>query len=289
YTKRSFLGEGGFARCYKVSNTQGRFYAAKVISKSTLREPQNKQKLFAEINIHRSMKHRTIVRFYGCFEDSNNVYLIVELCENKTLADMIKRRVRITEEETRYFLVQLLEACRYMHDNRVIHRDIKLSNIFLDKNMDPKLGDFGLAALLLSSQDRKKTVCGTPNYIAPEILFPKKGHDHKVDLWSIGVVMFTLLVGKHPFQQSDVKQIYKKIRENSSLPTYTFPPNADVPISDAAKDLISKLLVNDPSQRLSVPEILQHPFFQEGRLPENIPVSARKYAPTEEEMFPKKS
>lgn len=69
---------------------------------------------------------------------------------------MIKRRVRITEEETRYFLVQLLEACRYMHDNRVIHRDIKLSNIFLDKNMDPKLGDFGLAALLLSSQDRKK-------------------------------------------------------------------------------------------------------------------------------------
>lgn len=101
---------------------------------------------------------------------------------------------------------------------------------------------------------------------------------------------------------------FRKIRENSSLPTYTFPSNADVPISDAAKDLISKLLVNDPSklirtlavyhinttssavaQRLSVPEILQHPFFQEGRLPENIPVSARKYTPTEEEMFPKKS
>ncbi|CDH50159.1 protein serine threonine kinase [Lichtheimia corymbifera JMRC:FSU:9682] len=284
YTKMGYLGEGGFAKCYKVKSSTNRLYAAKVISKSTLMERRNKIKLFAEINIHRTMNYNGIVRFHSCFEDAHNVYLIVELCDNKTLSELIKRRQRLTEAETRYFLIQVLGACRYMHDNRVIHRDIKLSNVFLDRNMDVKIGDFGLSALLVNAQDRKKTVCGTPNYIAPEILFSKSGHDHKVDMWSIGVLMFTLLVGRHPFQQKDVKQIYKKIKQNYNEPSYEFPSSLN--ISEDAKDLVKKLLVNKPDQRPSVPEVLKHPFFVNGSLPPRIPKFARERCPTNEELFP---
>ncbi|KAI8142710.1 kinase-like domain-containing protein [Fennellomyces sp. T-0311] len=281
YKKICFLGEGGFARCYKVQNSRGSVYAAKVISKSTLLDEKNKQKLFAEISIHRSMNHRGIVRFHHCFEDARNVYLILELCENKTLVEMLKSRSRLTEPEVRFFLIQVLDACRYMHDNRVIHRDIKMSNTFLDKNMNVKMGDFGLAALLVGRNDRKKTICGTPNYIAPEILFEKSGHDHKVDMWSIGVLMFTLLVGKHPFQQSDVKHIYKKIKENQVKASYQLPAY----LSEDAKDLIPRLLVNKPSLRLSVPEVLSHSFFQKGLLPSRIPSLALNRIPTDEELY----
>ncbi|KAI7878012.1 kinase-like protein [Lichtheimia hyalospora FSU 10163] len=273
YTKMGYLGEGGFAKCYKVKSSTNRLYAAKVISKSTLMERRNKIKLFAEINIHRTMNYKGIVRFHSCFEDVHN-----------TLSELIKRRARLTEPETRYFLIQVLDACRYMHDNRVIHRDIKLSNVFLDRNMDVKIGDFGLSALLVNAQDRKKTVCGTPNYIAPEILFSRSGHDHKVDMWSIGVLMFTLLVGRHPFQQKDVKQIYKKIKQNYNEPSYEFPSHLN--ISQDAKDLVKKLLVNKPDQRPSVPEVLKHPFFQNGALPPRIPKLARERCPTNEELFP---
>ncbi|KAG2217561.1 hypothetical protein INT45_006728, partial [Circinella minor] len=281
YTKQRFLGEGGFARCYKVICPNGRFYAAKVISKSTILDEKNRTKLFAEISIHRSMNHRSIVRFINCFEDPRNVYLILELCENGTLVEMLRNRSKLTEPEVRFYLIQVLDACRYMHDNRVIHRDIKLSNTFLDKNMNVKMGDFGLAALLVDRNDRKKTICGTPNYIAPEILFEKTGHDYKVDMWSIGVLMYTLLVGKHPFQQSEVKYIYKRIRANEEKPSYKLPAH----LGDNAKDLITKLLVNEPSQRLSVPEVLSHDFFQKGFLPSKIPVTALHRIPSDEELY----
>ncbi|OAD71312.1 serine/threonine protein kinase, partial [Phycomyces blakesleeanus NRRL 1555(-)] len=249
---------GGFARVYQVQGEDERWFAAKVITKAALRQSKNKEKLLAEINIHRSMNHNSIIRFDSCFEDQTNVYLIVELCHNKA-TELMKARGRLTEPEVRYILIQILEACRYMHENRVIHRDIKLGNILLDKNLDVKVGDFGLSALLLSTEDRKRTICGTPNYIAPEILFGKEGHDYKVDIWSIGVLTYTLLVGRHPFHQSELRDIYKKIRNNSHEASYGFP--SEHPISDAAKDLIARLLVNDPKERLSVPEVLQHPFF----------------------------
>ncbi|KAF7725133.1 Cell cycle serine/threonine-protein kinase cdc5/MSD2 [Apophysomyces ossiformis] len=259
--------------CYKITDELSNVFAAKVISKSTLRDNKNRTKLFAEINIHRSMRHRTIVRFIRCFEDTSNVYLIVELCPNKTLVEMLRRRGCLTEPEVRYYLIQILDACRYMHDNRVIHRDIKLSNVFLDENMDVKVGDFGLAALLVNPSDRKKTVCGTPNYIAPEILFGKSGHDYKVDMWSIGVLMYTLLTGRHPFQQDEIKGIYQKIKENSEATSYEYPPNCN--ISDDAKDLISQLLVNEPVKEPTIKDLCStitppHPMDSPGKAAEAL-------------------
>lgn len=128
----------------------------------------------------------------------------------QTVMEQLKQSGRLTDQEARLLLLQLLAAVEYLHDNRVIHRDLKLGNLFLKPGPVIKLGDFGLATLVYGENDRKRTICGTPNYIAPEIIAGgEKGHSYEVDIWSFGVIMYTLLVGQPPFQRQEVKEIYE--------------------------------------------------------------------------------
>jgi polo-like kinase 1 len=152
----------------------------------------------------------------------------------------------------------------------VIHRDLKLGNLFLTDDMKLKIGDFGLAARLDSLYDRKKTMCGTPNYIAPEVLQGQEGggHSFEVDIWSMGVVMYTLLFGKPPFETKEVKDTYKRIRANQ----YSFPSSVEV--SQSAKSLIMDILKTEPTQRPSLDAILAHAFFQDHSVPKFLPKSA---------------
>ena len=143
-------------------------------------------------------------------------------------------------------MAQICGALKYLHSHRVIHRDLKLGNLFLSDKMEIKIGDFGLATKLEFDGEKKRTICGTPNYIAPEVLDGKQGHSYEVDIWSLGVIIYTLLIGKPPFETSDVKTTYRRIRMNA----FSFPEH--VSISEAAKSLISSILVTDPLKRLSV-------------------------------------
>jgi serine/threonine protein kinase len=137
----------------------------------------------------------------------------------------------------------------------------------LDAKMNMKIGDFGLAAQIEHDGERKKTICGTPNYIAPEILFDtKNGHSFEVDIWSLGVVMYTFLIGKPPFQTKEVKAIYKNIRDN----LYEFPEN--VPILDDARVIITAFLHPKPEDRPSLDDVMEHPYFE--NRPDHIPLSA---------------
>ncbi|GAA5968768.1 hypothetical protein JCM11641_000725 [Rhodosporidiobolus odoratus] len=260
------LGEGGFARVYLCTEPDGISYKAlKVIDKQQLKSTKTKSKLFAEIKIHQAMQHPNIIAFEHCFEDDGNVYMQLELCSNGSLLDLLRARKRYTEPESRFYLTQLVGACDYMHANSVIHRDLKLGNLMLDENMDLRVGDFGLAALVKFPGERKKTICGTPNYIAPEILFDQKaGHSFEVDIWSIGVILYTLLIGRPPFQTKDVKNIYRKIRDNA----YTFP--SDHSLSPEAIDLISWILRPTPAERPTLAEILAHPWFITGPFPSRV-------------------
>ncbi|GAA6024436.1 hypothetical protein JCM11491_001735 [Sporobolomyces phaffii] len=260
------LGEGGFARVYLCTEPDGiTNKALKVIDKQQLKSTKTKAKLFAEIKIHQSMDHPNVIAFEHCFEDEGNVYMQLELCAQGSLLDLLRRRRRYSEPEARYYLTQLVGACDYMHSNSVIHRDLKLGNLMLDDNMDLRVGDFGLAALVKFPGERKKTICGTPNYIAPEILFDTKGgHSFEVDIWSVGVILYTLLIGKPPFQTKDVKNIYRKIRDN----VYEFPK--EVPLSPEAEDLITWILRPVPSERPTLAEILAHPFLVTGPFPSRI-------------------
>ncbi|KAJ8103516.1 kinase-like domain-containing protein [Lipomyces tetrasporus] len=275
-----FLGEGGFARCFQIQDENGNVYAAKTIAKASLTSAKTRAKLLGEIKVHQSMDHPNIVKFVECFEDDVNVYILLEVCSNKTLMDMHRRRKRFTEQEVRYFLIQILGAVKYMHGRRVIHRDLKLGNIFLDHGMNIKIGDFGLAALLLSDTDRKKTICGTPNYIAPEVLFGKEdGHSFEVDLWSVGIILYAMLIGKPPFQSKEVNLIYKKIKAIE----YEFP--AEIKISPEAKDLIQSLLNKDPNARPSLDQIADHPFFH-GEMPSHLPSTCLEGVPHWKNLTP---
>ncbi|WVR03341.1 hypothetical protein IAU60_000332 [Kwoniella sp. DSM 27419] len=274
YDRVCFLGEGGFARVYEVKDQKGKRRAVKVVTKESVKTKKNKTKLWAEIKLHQMLTHPHVVRFSDCFEDEENVYMLLELCENGSLMDLLKRRRRFTEPEARYFLVQLIGACQYMHQTNVIHRDLKLGNLFLDVDMNVKVGDLGLAALIENPGDRKKTICGTPNYIAPEVLFDTaNGHSFEVDIWSVGVILYTLLIGKPPFQTKDVKAIYKRIKENR----YEFP--AEREISGSAQALIRTILNSDPEKRPTLDQILSHRWFLEGPFPAYIPASAYDFAP----------
>lgn len=171
----------------------------------------------------------------------------------------------------------MISALKYMHAHRVIHRDLKLGNLFVNDKMQIKIGDFGLATKLEFEGDRKRTICGTPNYIAPEILEGKNGHSYEVDTWSLGVIIYTMLIGKPPFETSDVKTTYKKIKQNN----YTFPESPK--ISDEAKDLVNSILTLDPEKRPSMNEILQHDFFHMGTaIPKNLPSSTLACPPSQQ-------
>ena len=277
YVKGKFLGKGGFAKCYEiiekdpVTDTKGKeVLAGKIVPKSLLVKDHQKAKMAMEIDIQRQMKHRHVVDFKGYFEDDSNVYILLELCRRRSLMELHKRRKDLTEPEVRYYMRQLLDAVVYLHVNKVIHRDLKLGNLFLNDLMEIKIGDFGLATRVDFDGERKKTLCGTPNYIAPEVL-GKKGHSYEVDMWSLGCILFTLLCGKPPFETSSLSETYKRIKRGE----YYVPSH----ITKNAKSLIDKLLVQDPNLRPTAHQTLQDPFLTTGYCPSRLPISCLTTAP----------
>uniref|UniRef100_A0A915B2S8 Serine/threonine-protein kinase PLK n=2 Tax=Parascaris univalens TaxID=6257 RepID=A0A915B2S8_PARUN len=271
FAKGKFLGKGGFARCYELMDTETRIvYAGKIVSKTLLVKKHQREKMTQEIQIHRMLSHPHVVRLDGFFEDADNVYVLLELCSRRSLMELHKRRRAVTEPEARYFTNHVVLACIYLHDKKIIHRDLKLGNLFLNDDMEVKIGDFGLATMVEFDGERKKTLCGTPNYIAPEML-GKKGHSYEVDIWAIGCILYTLLVGKPPFETLSLKETYQKIKEND----YIIPSR----ISADARHLIERLLAADPSARPNIHEVAQFDFFTKGYLPSRLPTSCLTMAP----------
>jgi serine/threonine protein kinase len=247
FHRLELLGKGGFAYCYRVvldgahitptatsstttsatsstttsagdatsatktisTQKQGSQFAVKSIYKPSITSQKQTQKLLSEIKIHSILHHKHIVSFFDCFEDSDFVYFILELCEYKSLVEVVRTRVRLTEVEVKMIMFQLFQGIQYLHRKGFIHRDLKLGNLFLSGSdvvgtttttsdgLVIKIGDFGLSTEMNDDGARKKTICGTPNYIAPEILFNVDGHSFEVDIWSLGVVLYTLLIGIH--------------------------------------------------------------------------------------------
>ena len=245
YYKGRLLGKGGFGECFEFKSIENnQIYAGKILKKSLLSKGRNKYKLISEINIHRELHHPNIVKFDHYFEDENNIYILLELCENQTLRNLIKNRKHLTELEVQCYMIQLINAIKYIHSNLIIHRDLKLSNIFLTDKMELKVGDFGLAAKLSHKRERRTTMCGTPNYMAPEIA-NKNYHEHsfEVDIWSLGIIMFVLLIGRFPFEAENYDKLYQQIKY------YPVQFSENIRISKAAEDLITQILVKKPEKR----------------------------------------
>ena len=181
YKLGRFLGKGGFAKCYElICQDNKKIFAAKMIPLSELKTDRQKQKLLTEIKIHKSVHHQQIVAFGHYFKDKVNIYILLELCQNQTLNELFERRKKLIEIEVQCYIIQLIKGLQYLHSHRIIHRDLKLGNLFLNDKMELKVADFGLATKLDFEGERKKTICGT-NYIAPEVLYGT-GHSYEVDI-----------------------------------------------------------------------------------------------------------
>ncbi|KAL7852932.1 hypothetical protein SRHO_G00187170 [Serrasalmus rhombeus] len=271
YMRGRFLGKGGFAKCYEITDMDTKeVFAGKVVPKSLLMKPHQKEKMSTEIAIHKSLDNPHVVGFHGFFEDDDFVFVVLEICRRRSLLELHKRRKAVTEPEARYFMRQTIQGVHYLHNNRVIHRDLKLGNLFLNDDMEVKIGDFGLATKIEFDGERKKTLCGTPNYIAPEVLC-KKGHSFEVDVWSLGCILYTLLVGKPPFETSCLKETYVRIKKNE----YTIPRH----INPVAGSLIRRMLHADPTLRPSVADLLTDEFFTSGYIPLRLPTSCLTVPP----------
>uniref|UniRef100_A0A8C2FM99 Serine/threonine-protein kinase PLK n=1 Tax=Cyprinus carpio TaxID=7962 RepID=A0A8C2FM99_CYPCA len=281
YCRGKVLGKGGFAKCYEMTDlSSSKVYAAKIIPHSRVSKPHQREKINREIDLHRALSHKHIVHFYHHFEDKDNIYILLEYCSRRSLAHILKARKVLTEPEVRYYLKQTVSALKYLHDLEILHRDLKLGNLFVNDSMELKVGDFGLAAKLEPVSNRRKTICGTPNYLSPEVL-NKQGHGWESDVWALGCVMYTMLLGKPPFETTNLKETYRCIREAR----YTIPTSLSLP----AKQLISGMLAQNPVDRPHLDDIIRHEFFTQGFMPETLPVSCCHSAPDFHISSPAKS
>ncbi|KAG5317342.1 PHKG1 kinase, partial [Pseudoatta argentina] len=266
YEPKEILGRGissTVRRC--IEKETGMEYAAKIIdiSNETNEDMHTmKDATLQEVQILRRVAgHPYIIELHDVFESSTFIFLIFELCKNGELFDYLTSVVTLSEKKTRYIMRQVFEGIEHVHNQGIVHRDLKPENILLDDNLNVKITDFGFAKILKHG-DKLEDLCGTPGYLAPEVLkcnmFENTdGYGYEVDIWACGVIMFTLLVGCPPFWHRKQMVMLRNIMEGKY--SFTSPEWAD--ITEAPKDLIRKLLVVDPKRRISIKDALEHSFF----------------------------
>ncbi|KAJ2721321.1 Cell cycle serine/threonine-protein kinase cdc5/MSD2 [Coemansia sp. Benny D115] len=264
----SLLGHGAFGRCYEVRKADepsGRHCACKTLDKAGFTNEKIIERVKCEMKVMKRLpKHENVVEFYDMFEDPERLYIMMELCTSRTLYDLLQRRKRLTEFETRYFMGQLSKGIAALHSVNIIHRDIKHSNLLLDSMNRIKIADFGLSAILETESDRKLSFLGTPNFLAPELINrDQRGHGLGVDVWAAGILMYVMLYNRPPFSaqrmnngtKPNMQSLYLKISEND----IEFPPEPLV--SYSARNLINRLCCKDERHRLQACDVTADPWF----------------------------
>ena len=250
------LGSGSYGRVYLIKhNKTNEEYALKVIDKKKLMQMYGRIDIIKnEINIHSKLSHENIMRLYNVYEDENSINLILEYAKNGNLYELLSQpenKKGLDEQRAFDYFIQVVNAVYYLHQNNIIHRDIKPENILIGKKGLLKLCDFGWAKEL--TLENRSTFCGTVEYMAPEI-FGSENYDFGVDIWSLGILLYEMVIGHSPFKAKNMKSVILNIKSHDL--TY------EKPLSHECRNLIEKILNINPQKRLKIKDILDHPFVK---------------------------
>ncbi|XP_061368499.1 CBL-interacting serine/threonine-protein kinase 14-like [Gastrolobium bilobum] len=259
YELRRLLGVGASGKVYHATNLDtGQSVAVKVVSKHKVLNGGFAANVEREISIMRRLNHPNIVNLFEVLATKTKIYFVMEFASGGELFSEVADKGRLTEDLGRRYFQQLISAVKHCHSQSIFHRDLKLDNLLIDENGNLKVSDFGLSAVedQIRPDGLLHTVCGTPTYVAPEIL-AKRGYDgEKVDVWSCGVVLYALTAGYLPFNDYNITILYRKIyRGQFRCPKWT---------SNDLRNLLSRLLDPNPQTRITVDEILQDTWFKTG-------------------------
>jgi len=266
YKTGKILGQGSYAIVKEAVHVKtGKTYAVKVINKKLMRGKEFMILNEIEILKRVSKGHPNITTLYDYFETPNNLYLVMDLCTGGELFDRIYNRGHYYEADAADIVRTVCSAVAYLHDKNIVHRDIKAENMLFkskDENAPLLIADFGLSKIIDNQINVLMTTCGTPGYMAPEVI-ARTGHGKPVDMWSIGVLTYFLLCGYTPFDGQRMDEEVKNILAGN----YKFEPvQYWFAVSATARDFISKLLVVNPNLRMTAKQALQHPWLQQTQL-----------------------
>ncbi|KAK9278328.1 hypothetical protein L1049_027893 [Liquidambar formosana] len=257
------IGIGAFSKVKLGQHLlTGQRVAIKILKCQKMKDPKMKEKVRREIEISSSLVHPHIVRTYEAIETPSRIYIVMELMEAGDLVDYVSKKGILHEDEGRRIFQQIILGLEFCHRNMVAHRDLKLENMLLDSKGNVKIADFGLSNFMREGH-LLKTSCGSPCYAAPEVFSGRLYAGPEIDVWSCGVILYAVLSGHFPFDDSNMAQLIKDVTSG----TYILPNH----LSPGARDLVSRMLVVDPTRRITVPEIRQHQWFQ-AHLPHHLAV-----------------
>ncbi|XP_051133639.1 CBL-interacting serine/threonine-protein kinase 20-like [Andrographis paniculata] len=258
YEIGKLLGQGTFAKVHHARNVEtGKSTAIKVIDKEKVLKVGLIDQIKREISVMRLVRHPNVVQLYEVMASKSKIYFAIEYVKGGELFNKVAKG-RLKEDVARKYFQQLIAAVDFCHSRGVYHRDLKPENLLLDEFGNLKVTDFGLSALINSKhQDGLlHTTCGTPAYVAPEVI-NKRGYDgEKADIWSCGVVLYVLLAGFLPFHDQNLMELYKKISKGEFKCPHWFPPEV--------RKLLQKILDPNPATRITLLKIMENPWFRKG-------------------------
>ena len=265
FTKIKLIGKGSYGNVFLVRyNKNNMIYAMKVYKKSDLREKNQENNTKSERNLLTQINFPFIVEVKFAFQTESKLFLVQEFIQGGDLFFHIHSGQKFSTQKTKFYLVEIILAIDFLHKNNMIYRDLKPENILIDSKGHIKLTDFGLSKIVTNIEEKSFTICGTLQYIAPEII-SGEGYNESVDWWSLGIIMYEMLTGKLPFKFNFDNQ---EEQEQNDLNIYDKKIKYPSWIEENAKDLINKLLNKDPEKRLGsgkegAENIKKHPFFSD--------------------------
>ena len=253
----SVVGKGSYAKVILVKKKDtGKYYAMKVLKKQNIEKKRQENHVKTERNILVGIDDNPyIVKLYYTFQTDKKLYFVLEYCPGGELFNLLQKKKRLSEEQTQFYAAQMVLALEHLHKFDIIYRDLKPENVLITETGYIKITDFGLSRMNVKENDAK-SICGTPEYLAPEIIM-KMGYGKAIDWWTLGSIIYEMLVGIPPFYTQNRQELFEKIKFVS--PKY---PNY---LSSTAKNLIESLLRKDPNKRIGSQrgpqEIKDHPWF----------------------------